>query len=343
VDANKAGLKGLEIVTTSGLAELFELSYRGEDLTIRGEHTLREGFDIELASMAHRGDLAGLIFFIDPAALNQAVPNLNMLLEACHVKDIPVALNAASAELCLRGIAHSRVAYLIFNPVAGQGNPAQELALIRSILEPRILVNVVMTQRDVDPADQARDIVKTIKARNQSGEGPGTTMIIASGGDGTVSAVAGATIGSDVPLGIIPRGTANAFSVALGIPTDLAGACRNILNGNTRVVDGAQCNDTPMILLAGLGFEAGMVARATREKKDRLGCLAYVLAGVETFFQGEPFQATIEVEGEVHELTVAAITVANVAPPTSMLAQGAGEVIPDDGAYAVKVPDVYTI
>lgn len=44
---------------------------------------------------------------------------------------------------------------------------------------------------------------------------------ICAGGDGTVGAVAGVLVGTGVPLGIIPRGTANAFSVALGIPTHL--------------------------------------------------------------------------------------------------------------------------
>lgn len=92
-----------------------------------------------------------------------------------------------------------------------------------------------------------------------------------------------------------------------------------------------------VVLLAGLGFEAGMVTRATREKKNALGCLAYVLAGAETFFQGEPFQATIEVDDQVKTTEVAAITVANVAPPTSVLAQGAGEVIPDDGLLDVTI------
>ena len=44
----------------------------------------------------------------------------------------------------------------------------------------------------------------------------GGLIIVASGGDGTVSAVAGAVIGTDIPLAVIPRGTANAFSSALG-------------------------------------------------------------------------------------------------------------------------------
>lgn len=50
-----------------------------------------------------------------------------------------------------------------------------------------------------------------------------------------------------IPFGVIPRGTANAFSVALGIPVPVVDACRNILGDNVRTVDGAMVNDIPMI------------------------------------------------------------------------------------------------
>ena len=141
-----------------------------------------------------------------------------------------------------------------------------------------------------------------------------------------------------IPFGVIPRGTANAFSVALNIPTEVRAACRNILKGNIRVIDGAMANDKPMILLAGIGFEAGMVENAPREVKDILGPVAYVLGGVKQFFDQEKFKCTLSVDGEERELVdVAAITVAAVAPPTSMMAQGFGEVLPGDGLLDITI------
>jgi diacylglycerol kinase family enzyme len=149
--------------------------------------------------------------------------------------------------------------------------------------------------------------------------------------------VAGAVIGTGIPLGVIPRGTANAFATALGLPSDIPGACATILAGHTHVVDAARCNDTPMILLAGLGFEAGMVDRATRELKNMLGPLAYVLAGAQQLVSQEPFRARLDIDGRITELQAAAITVANVAPRASVLAQGFGEVIPDDGLLEITI------
>lgn len=166
-----------------------------------------------------------------------------------------------------------------------------------------------------------------------------TDIIIASGGDGTISAVAGALIGTGIPLGIIPRGTANAFAVALGIPRLLTirNACQIILAGQTRKVDAARCNGSPMILLAGVGYEAETVERASRELKDQWGAMAYLMAGWQLLDEQNQFEAEIEAEGEVQHIQAAAITIANAAPPTSVLAQGAGQVIYDDGLLDITI------
>lgn len=49
-----------------------------------------------------------------------------------------------------------------------------------------------------------------------------------------------------------------------------------ILGGATRVLDVARCNGLPMVLLAGIGFEAEAVERADRQAKNRFGLLAYI-------------------------------------------------------------------
>ena len=98
-----------------------------------------------------------------------------------------------------------------------------------------------------------------------------------------------------------------------------------------------------MVLLAGVGFEAGMVNNASRELKNRLGNLAYVFSAAQQFFTQENFNATIELDGKVLEFQTGAVTVANAAPPTSVSAQGFGEVIPDDGLLEVTIPVSSTI
>ena len=114
-------------------------------------------------------------------------------------------------------------------------------------------------------------------------------------------------------------------------------ACTNLLLGNLRRVDVAMCNKRPMILLAGLGFEAGMVDKANRELKNILGPMAYILSGARQLVDQQPFQATLQVDGEEFQVEANAITVANAAPATSVTAQGFGEVIPDDGLLEVII------
>ena len=92
-----------------------------------------------------------------------------------------------------------------------------------------------------------------------------------------------------------------------------------------------------MILLAGLGFEAGMVDKANRELKNILGPMAYILSGARQLVDQQPFQATLQVDGEEYQVEASAITVANAAPATSVTAQGFGEVLPDDGLLEVII------
>lgn len=219
-----------------------------------------------------------------------------------------------------------RSACLIFNPVAGQSDPDQDLSQITALLEPEIDLNICFTTPTIDAGELAREAVER-----------GAQIIIASGGDGTLSAAAAAVVGTNIPLGVISRGTANAFASALAIPATIEAACETILGGTTKVVDAALCNGKPMVLLAGVGFEAEMVDKADRETKNRLGMLAYILAGVQQLQEFETFEARIETEEKVITVTAGAVTIANAAPPTSVLAQGPAGIIYNDGLLDLTV------
>jgi YegS/Rv2252/BmrU family lipid kinase len=215
---------------------------------------------------------------------------------------------------------------LIFNPVAGQGNAEQDLEQIQSLLSSEIELEVVVTTAECEPGQLAKDAI----AR-------GAASIIASGGDGTLSAVAAALMGTNIPLGIISRGTANAFANALDLPTTIPEACESIVAGHTQVVDMAVCNGLPMVLLAGIGFEAETVDLADRDAKNRLGMLAYVLAGLKQVGNLKQFEVEIELEDKTIAVSAAAITIANAAPATSILAQGSAGVVFDDGMLDLTI------
>jgi diacylglycerol kinase family enzyme len=64
----------------------------------------------------------------------------------------------------------------------------------------------------------------------------GCEALVAAGGDGTVSGLAPVSLGSDIPLGILPLGTLNHFAKDVGIPLNLDAALEVILAGRTRTV-----------------------------------------------------------------------------------------------------------
>ncbi|RCJ21995.1 lipid kinase [Nostoc minutum NIES-26] len=220
----------------------------------------------------------------------------------------------------------NRSACLIFNPVAGQGDPEQELIQIRTLLESEIDLDIYVTTEEIGADRLARAAVER-----------GVDAIIASGGDGTLSAAATAVVDTDIPFGIISRGTANAFATALRIPDTIEAACQTILQGLTKNVDVAYCNGQPMVLLAGIGFEAETVEKADREAKKRFGIMAYILAGIQQLRELESFDVEIETEDKIIKTTASAVTVANAAPPTSVLAQGPAGIVYDDGLLDLTI------
>jgi YegS/Rv2252/BmrU family lipid kinase len=217
-------------------------------------------------------------------------------------------------------------ACLIFNPVAGQSDPDRDLSQIRAILETKLELDICLTTLEIGADLLANKAVER-----------GVEAILVSGGDGTLSAAAAAVIGTDIPLGVISRGTANAFATALGIPDTIDAACHTILQSAVRKVDAASCNGQPMVLLAGIGFEAETVELADREAKNRFGMLAYVLAGLQELQNMETFEVNIETDDKVVTVSAAAVTVANAAPPTSILAQGSAGIVVDDGLLDVTI------
>ena len=94
-------------------------------------------------------------------------------------------------------------------------------------------------------------------------------IIAAGGGDGTISTVASALIGTDKTLAVLPLGTLNNFSKDLQIPQDLDGAVRLISTGHTALVDVGEVNGKRFINNSSIGLYPRIVRR--REQQQRLG------------------------------------------------------------------------
>ena len=169
----------------------------------------------------------------------------------------------------------------------------------------------------------------------------GAELVVAAGGDGTVSGVAGGLVGSGVPLGVIPLGTSNSFAAALGIPGDWAGAIETLAAGHRRVIDTARYTiagaTRTMILHASIGFHTEAELVTSDEAKQRWGQLAYLANAFLQLGELPELDVALESFGHVVTCRAAAVAVANVVPRKTVLAHGPSTIDPSDGLLDVTI------
>jgi diacylglycerol kinase family enzyme len=95
-------------------------------------------------------------------------------------------------------------------------------------------------------------------------------MLIAAGGDGTISTAAAALAGTDITLGVLPFGTLNHFAKDLHIPLELEASVQNIVENNVIAVDVAEVNGRVFINNSSLGLYPDIV-RDRERQQSRLG------------------------------------------------------------------------
>jgi diacylglycerol kinase family enzyme len=95
-------------------------------------------------------------------------------------------------------------------------------------------------------------------------------VVVAGGGDGTVSAVAAALVDTDIVLGVLPLGTLNHFAKDLDIPLELEPAARTISAGHTVRIDVGEVNGRVFVNNSSLGLYPEIV-RNREQQQRRLG------------------------------------------------------------------------
>jgi diacylglycerol kinase (ATP) len=125
----------------------------------------------------------------------------------------------------------------------------------------------------------------------------GADLVFVWGGDGTVQRCADALAGSGVTIAILPAGTANLFATNLGVPKDIREAVRIGLHGSRRALDLGVVNDEHFAVMAGVGLDALMIRDAAGGVKDRLGRVAYVIAGAKNL-RAKPMRVRVRVDDE---------------------------------------------
>lgn len=128
----------------------------------------------------------------------------------------------------------------------------------------------------------------------------GAERVVAGGGDGTISCVAGALAGSRCKLGVLPLGTLNHFARDLGIPLDLEEAAKLIVGGTARAVDVAEVNGRVFINNSAIGLYPLMVLdRESQQRRFGRGKRpAMIVAALRTLVRFHHRRLTLTVNDE---------------------------------------------
>lgn len=190
-------------------------------------------------------------------------------------------------------------------------------------------IEVAWTQTTVDDpgAGQTRRAVEQ-----------GASLVIAVGGDGTVTACAGVLAGTGVALGVVPVGTGNLLARNLGIPLQRESALATAFDDHVRSIDVLASGERRFVVMAGMGLDAVMIRSTDNDLKATLGWLGY-LEGVRRAIvgaKGARYTVIVDDSDTAIRQKAVGVVVANVGKLVGGLTL-TSTAVPDDGRFDVVI------
>jgi diacylglycerol kinase (ATP) len=193
---------------------------------------------------------------------------------------------------------------VIVNPRSGRGLSESRWARVRGALTDGL------GELDSQFTTGRRDASAIAQREAEAGR----RLIVALGGDGTISEVANGILaagaGSRTELGIIPRGTGGDFRRTLDLSPDIAEAARRVRDGQPRVVDAGRVSyrgpegETEVrhfVNVASFGFSSAVASRANASSKRLGGRIAFFGATLRTLFAYDNTDIWLTIDGRPRE------------------------------------------
>lgn len=188
-------------------------------------------------------------------------------------------------------------AVLIYNPAAGRRG--------RKRLLPRLIEMLQASGFEIETLATSGPGDATRIAREAAKDGDREAVLVL-GGDGTVREAAVGLLGTDVPLGLLPGGTANVLAQALGFSTDPLEVASVLGEASARPFDVGLCGDTPFLMMASAGLDAAIMEDVDPKLKSVLGRAGVLLSGLKSWWTYRYPELTLEADGELLHGTFAA-------------------------------------
>lgn len=220
-------------------------------------------------------------------------------------------------------------------------NPASGKSTGNSTLE---AVNRQFTNSKVDfeiyESKKGDDLGYVVRARLKDG----FKLVVAAGGDGTVSNVINGLVGTHIPLGIIPAGTANLLAQELKVPLSIEDAIALIIGRHEfKKVDVMKIGTRIYDLNVSSGLSATVVSSTTPENKSRFGFFAYVWMTIVKLFTLKDHYFVVTIDGKILKYRAAEIAIFNCGIIAKSLYPHGPDILIDDGRLNVWVLNAKTI
>ncbi|CAN5235167.1 YegS/Rv2252/BmrU family lipid kinase [soil metagenome] len=191
--------------------------------------------------------------------------------------------------------------YFLINPGAGADYPI--LSLLNTKLQKRrVTCEILVTQKSGDITKFTRRAIKA-----------GADGVAVYGGDGSIMEAAKILYKTEIPLFLLPGGTANILVKELGIPTTIDRALDLIFTKRKKIkkIDVGLCNNIPFFLRVSIGFMADMVIDADPKLKKYLGQLAYPITAIQSLSHVNESDYVIKIDKKIIKETGISVVVAN--------------------------------
>jgi diacylglycerol kinase (ATP) len=213
---------------------------------------------------------------------------------------------------------------LVINPISGGSDKDNIIKEIDDIVQNQDAVLEVYQTTGENDEEHIKNIIKTKSIER----------ILVAGGDGTIQLVAKAVLGLNIPLGIIPTGSANGLASNFKLPDNLEEQV-NIIFGNHFIdMDVISVNNHLCLHIADIGINAHLIKNY--ENSSLRGKLGYALQTIPTLIESDlPYHFSINLNGETIQKEGIMIAIANakqfgtgaVINPEGMMDDGIFEVL----------------
>jgi diacylglycerol kinase (ATP) len=216
-----------------------------------------------------------------------------------------------------------RRALVVANPIAGRGQGESAAAeMTEGLRQLGVAAETFLTA-------ERGDALRRLRCAE-----PDIDLVISVGGDGTFREVLAGLIDPEVPVGILPCGTANVLATDLALPRDIHAALEVVARGRIQALDVARVNGHLSFLVTGVGIDAMAVREVEERRRGPITRWTYVNAMRRALSAYDAPRLTVSIDGEELKGEFGLVLVGNTTNYGGVFHMAADAVL-DDGLWEV--------